>query len=106
MRLTTTHLKVFTSLMLIVCVGFLVGWPVFIGDRPGPTAPLAANKEYAFRFVTYLGLMVLALILAAVGALGVMRRTAAEYKAQQMENMRELIETTMAEHKKKSHDLD
>jgi hypothetical protein len=91
---------------MVVCVAFFIGWPVFLGDRPGPQAPLEVNKAYAVRFVTYLSLMVLALILSAVGAIGVMRKTSAEYKAQQMENMRELIEATMADHQKKSHELD
>ncbi|MEZ0326407.1 MAG: hypothetical protein ACAH95_10915 [Fimbriimonas sp.] len=106
MRLTSTQLKVFTTIMMLLCVMFLIAWPVFLGDRPGPQAPKAVNKEYAYRFVTYVSLMVLALILAAIGAMGVLRRTAAEYRAQQMENMKDLIEATMADHQKKSHDVD
>ncbi len=92
--------------MMLLCVMLLIGWPVFLGDRPGPIAPKSETKEYAVRFVTYLSIMVLALILAGVGALGVLRKTAAEYKAQQMDNMRDLIEATMADHQKKAHDVE
>ncbi len=106
MRLTSTQIKIFTSVMMLVCLLLLVGWPVLLGERPGARATLAANKEYAVRFVSYLSFMVFALVLAGVGAIGVLRTTTAEYKAQQMENMRELIEASMADHEKKSHDVD
>jgi hypothetical protein len=95
MRITTTQLKVITTLMMVICFGMLVAWPLLLGERPGPAAPRIETKAFAVRFVSYISFMVLALLIAAASALGILRRTAAEYREQQMDNMRELIESTL-----------
>ncbi|HSI73344.1 MAG TPA: hypothetical protein VK934_09205 [Fimbriimonas sp.] len=99
MRLTTNHLKAITTVMIVVCLVMLFAWPMLMGDRPGPAAPKIENKAFAVRFVTYISVMVLCLIVAAAASIGIMRRTAAEYRALQMDNMRDLIEATLRDQK-------
>jgi hypothetical protein len=88
--------------MMVLCVALFVSWPVLVGVRPGPSASVAVNQAYAVKFVTYLSCIVLALILAGIGAIVIMRRTAAEYRAAQMQNMKELIEATLRDQQRKS----
>jgi MFS superfamily sulfate permease-like transporter len=99
MRLTTTHLKIITAVMMVICLVMLLGWPMLLGDRPGPTAPRVENKAFAVKFVSYISIMVFCLLVAAVTSIGVLRRTAAEYRAQQIDNMRDLIEATLQDRK-------
>jgi hypothetical protein len=100
---STKTLKVVTTIMMVLCAGSLVLWPVLLGASPGPNASIAANKAYAYKFAGYIGIMVLFLVLSGIGAIWILRRTAAEYRTEQMENMRALVEATLADHQR-THD--
>lgn len=102
MRLTTKQLKWFTSAMIIVCIALMLGWSTIVGERPGPSQLLVETKRYAVRVLTYLGIIVLALLFSGMGAIAVMRRTAAEYREAQMQNMQDLLEATKADHARKA----
>lgn len=97
--MSTRSVKLATSAALVICGVMLLGWPILVSNRPGPRAPIAETKSFALMFAGYVTLIVLFLVLAGIGAIVILRRTAAEYRSQQMENMRELVEATLADHR-------
>ncbi|CAN5494290.1 hypothetical protein BH11ARM1_BH11ARM1_13060 [soil metagenome] len=100
MQISNRTLKIITTALMVLCLVSLVAWPIIMGERPGPKAAVAVNKAYAVRFAEYIGLIVLFLVLSGVGALMILRRSTAEFKEMQMQNMRELIEATLEQNRK------
>lgn len=101
MRVSSLGLRIFTTAMLAACALMLLFWQSLVGERPGSAAPLEVNKAYAIKFAMTMGVLVLFLVLSGVGAILILRRTAREYREQQMHNMRELVEATLSDHQRK-----
>jgi hypothetical protein len=89
--------------MVLLCILVLIFWPVILGPQPGRHASIAANKAYAIRFVEYVSLLVLFLLLAAVSSILIMRRAANEFRELQRQNMQALLEATLADQRKKAN---
>ncbi len=99
MRLSTTQLKLFTGLCMLVCLCLFLRMPAVLATRPLAGASTVAKKQFAIQMFGWIGIIVFCLIGAGVAAIAISRRAAAEYRLAQMDNMRELIEASLADQK-------
>ena len=104
--MSTRAIRVTTSVLIALCLLLGICWPFIMGGQPSASAETALKKAYAIRFVSYVSVLVLLLIGAAIGAILIMRRTVVEVREAQMDNMKELIETTLDAHKTKANDVE
>ncbi len=100
MRVTTRGLKLFTGVMLVAGTLLLATWPWLLG--PAPKKPTKAQvRVYGYRSVAYLSGLLVCVLSTGVGAILLVRRISEEFREESMENMKSLIEATLADSKKK-----
>jgi hypothetical protein len=104
--MTTRTVKIVTTILIVSCLVMLAAWPFVMGAQPATTAALAVKKAYVVRLVTLVCFIVLTLVLSAIGAVIIMRRTVAEVREAQSTNMQVLIESTLAAHKKRAEETE
>jgi cytochrome bd-type quinol oxidase subunit 2 len=100
--LTTRTLKIVTGSLIALTALLFIAWPFLIGGQPSAEAPVAIKRTFVIRSFSYIAFVVFLLVLTSIGAIWIMRRTVAEVRAQQVDNMKHLIETTLEAHKTKA----
>ncbi|MFY9235513.1 MAG: hypothetical protein WAO58_13760 [Fimbriimonadaceae bacterium] len=95
------RLKIATTALFIAGVVLLIAWPWFVGEQPPAGASQRARAEYVLRMGLYFIATLLTFFTAAVCAFFVARRTRKELREEAMNNVKELIEGTLHDHKKK-----
>lgn len=104
--MSTRGVKLLTGGLVLLCILLLVLWPIMMSYRPTPTSAIEVKKAFAVQFVAYVSFVILTLVGAGIGAIVIMRRTVAEVREAQMDNMKELIEATLASNQKKEPKAD
>lgn len=95
LKTVTTGLLIFAFLML------LGGMPLVMSRNPGPDAAERARAQYALLLGSYIVILFIVVFVVIVLAWIVLRRTAAEYRAEAAQNMQTFVEGTLRDHAKK-----
>lgn len=94
-------MKAACTVLFIFGVMLLISWPWIVGHQPDAHAPKRELATFSLRFGIYIITLMVVFFSTAVMASVVARRARAEFKEEAMANMKILIETTLAEHRKK-----
>ncbi|MBI1331958.1 MAG: hypothetical protein JST12_17025 [Armatimonadetes bacterium] len=86
---------------MVVGIAVAFGWPWIIGRRPSSEATYEVKLEFLKRGVALVGVSVLCFALAVIGALLIVRQAREEYNDARTENLKELIEGTQEDIRKK-----
>lgn len=94
-------LKVITTVALLLGFGLLVLFPSVLMRRPAQTAPVAERRAFVRTLQYQLGGLLGCMVVSGTGAILIMRKVRREYAERTRENMQELIEGTLQDHRKK-----
>lgn len=100
------RLKVVTTVFVIVGLLLLVGWPFFLGERPGEEATQLARAQFATRLLIYFAITCFVWLGAAFCAVLLMRQTRKEFLEEERDNVKELIEGMRKDHQSKANQQD
>lgn len=92
------RLKIATTACLIFSALALLSWPWTVGPKPPDSAPKAELQAYAVRLMAYFGVLVFALFVTVALALLVIRNTRLEFKKRSLDNLQDLVESTLKDH--------
>ncbi len=90
----TTALAVWTAVLMVM-------WPIIVGVPP-IDATRRVKARYALRAQVYVPVLLLSLLGTAICSIYVARAARERYLAESAENLRQLIEGTLQDHRKKS----
>ena len=96
------RLKIATTTCLIMATGLFLGLPLVMARRPDPVSTLVQKRAYLVVMLTYTSTMTLFLAATVLGALAIMRKNRQAFRDEEEANVRLLIETTLASHKKET----
>ena len=96
--------KVLTALV-VVGMGLLVAWPFVLGKQPA-REHTRALELYTLRFGLYVCVLLIVFFAMAALAWALWRKAREEYREAALNNMKFLIETTLADHRKQDENHD
>ena len=96
------RLKVVTTAFVVIGLLLLIGWPFFLGERPGDEATRLARAEFASRLLIYFAVTCFVWLSAAFCAVMLMRQTRKEFLEEERDNVKELIEGMRKDHQQKA----
>jgi uncharacterized membrane protein YphA (DoxX/SURF4 family) len=95
------RLKVFVTVTIGLATALLLAWPWVLAARPRSGEAL---RQYSVQFALYVTVLLVLLLISGIGAVYVARQAREEYAAQRRENLRELVEGTLQDHREKNRD--
>ena len=89
---------------LSIAIGILVafGWPLVL-HRPPKGAPVKAQIDFLSKGAYVVGICVVSFIMSGVGAILIVRQARVEYNEKRSELLKELIEGTQEDIRKKQN---
>ena len=100
MFLSSPNLKRLTTLFFAVGILLLVGWPVLLGPKPPKGSRRTEYRAYIVRSGLYMSGLLIAALGSGIGAIVLFRRVTNEYAEQSIDNLKELIEGSVAAREK------
>jgi len=95
------RLKVFVPTCIGLATAMLLAWPWVLAARPRSGEAL---RQYSLQFALYVTVLLVLLLVSGIGAVFVARQAREEYAAKRRENLRELVEGTLQDHRDKAKD--
>jgi hypothetical protein len=95
------RLKVFVTGCVIAEFLLFLTAPLILGDKPGDEATKKEKANYGVKMLSLFGGAGIICVMAAGGAVILMRRTKQEYLEEQAENLKELVEGSLKDHAEK-----
>jgi hypothetical protein len=92
-------LRILTTFFLLFGIILTLGFPWVLRARPHG-GPRIALEHYTILFGSYLMVIVLSFVAAAVCAILMVRQVRESFRAQSRQNLEELVESSLRQHKK------
>lgn len=96
------RLKLVTTVLFVLGVAMLLGWPFLMAGRPEEGANRKEIARFGLKMLTYFGFTAATFLATAICALLLVRRAKSEFRQQASENLRGLIEGTLRDHGRKT----
>lgn len=79
----------------------MLGWPLFMGQRPAEGASTEELARFGVRGLVYFGVTASAFLIAAILAIRLARQMRQRYMEDAKENLKELVEGSLRDHERK-----
>lgn len=96
------RLKILTTTFFVLGILLLVAWPIVVGPRPEAGSSPEVWSRYGMRLLFYFAATSLTFLITATLAVLVIRQQRREYAEQAKRNLRDLIESTLKDHGRRS----
>ncbi len=91
-----------TTFFIVVGVTVALGWPWIIGSRPPKTAPKRAQIDFLLKGAIIVGVSAVTFVLSGIGAILIVRQARLEYQEAREGMLKELVEGTQKDLRKKN----
>jgi len=85
----------------VVGIGIAFGWPWIIGRKPPEAASMDAKADFLIRGIVLVSATMLCFAMAVIGSILIVRQAREEYNEARTQNLKELIEGTQQDIRKK-----
>lgn len=92
------RMKVLTTGFFLFGLLMMLGWPFFLGQRPGDGATKEELANFGMRGLIYFGVTAGAFLISAILAIRLARLTRQRYADEAKDNLKELVEGSLRDH--------